>query len=79
MSEMEKALLLKNKKIKELLGEGSKNISNKDRDTVLKMLDKPQKLTPKQLRELEKARDEKKSLKGTAFANGGKVDFKGSF
>tara|TARA_R100000988_G_C3915991_1_gene124383 strand:+ start:52 stop:249 length:198 start_codon:yes stop_codon:yes gene_type:complete len=65
MSEMEKALLLKNKKIKELLGEGSKNISNKDRDTVLKML--------------EKARDEKKSLKGTAFANGGKVDFKGSF
>ena len=27
----------------------------------------------------EKARDEKKSLKGTAFANGGKVDFKGSF
>jgi len=79
MSEMEKALLLKNKKIKELLGEGSKNISNKDRDTVLKMLDKPQKLTPKELRELEKARDEKKSLKGTAFANGGKVDFKGSF
>ena len=29
--------------------------------------------------EKEKPRDEKKSVKGKTFANGGKVDFKGSF
>ena len=60
---------------------GGSSISDRDRMMLEKsfLLDKPQKLTPKELRELEKARDEKKSLRGTAFANGGKVDFKGSF
>ena len=48
---------------------GSKNISNKDRAQILNFLKKEEK----------SKRDESKSLKGSAFANGGKVDFKGSF
>ena len=56
-------------KIKDMMGEASKNISNKDRAEILNFLKKAEK----------SKRDESKSLKGSAFANGGKVDFKGNF
>ena len=49
-------------------------ISDKDVMLAKQMLEKGFRKTEK-----EKPRDEKKSLKGKAFANGGKVDFKGSF
>ena len=49
-------------------------ISDKDAMLAKEMLEKGFRKTEK-----EKPRDEKKSLKGKAFANGGKVDFKGSF
>jgi len=50
------------------------SISDKDVMLAKEMLEKGFRKTKK-----EKPRDEKKSLRGTAFANGGKVDFKGSF
>ena len=49
-------------------------ISDKDVMLAKQMLEKGFRKNEK-----EKPRDEKKSLKGKAFANGGKVDFKGSF
>ena len=49
-------------------------ISDKDVMLAKQMLEKGFRKTEK-----EKPRDEKKNLRGKAFANGGKVDFKGSF
>ena len=49
-------------------------ISDKDVMLAKQMLEKGFRKTEK-----EKPRDEKKSVKGKPFANGGKVDFKGSF
>jgi len=49
-------------------------VSDKDVMLAKEMLEKGFRKTKK-----EKPRDEKKSLKGKAFANGGKVDFKGNF
>ena len=49
-------------------------ISDKDVMLAKQMLEKGFRKIEK-----EKPRDEKKSVKGKPFANGGKVDFKGSF
>ena len=52
----------------------AKSISDKDVTLAKQMLEKAFRKTKK-----EKPRDESKRLKGQAFANGGKVDFKGTF
>ena len=66
------------------VGDKKKNFKSKIQEVVTKTLGgtaSANSISDKDMKMLEKSylKDESKSLKGKAFANGGKVDFKGSF
>tara|TARA_R100001460_G_scaffold104166_1_gene149700 strand:- start:19 stop:273 length:255 start_codon:yes stop_codon:yes gene_type:complete len=66
------------------VGDKKKNFKSKIQEVVTKTLGSTasaNSISDKDMKMLEKSylKDESKSLKGKAFANGGKVDFKGSF
>ena len=66
------------------VGDKKKNFKSKIQEVVTNTLGgtaSANSISDKDMKMLEKSylKDESKSLKGKAFANGGKVDFKGSF
>ena len=66
------------------VGDKKKNFKSKIQEVVTKTLGSTasaNSISDKDMKMLEKSylKDESKSLKGKPFANGGKVDFKGSF
>ena len=66
------------------VGDKKKNFKSKIQEVVTKTLGSTasaNSISDKDMKMLEKSylKDESKSLKGKAFANGGKVDFKGTF